>query len=80
MKLDIEAMARESKMRRAAEQNQEDYWLAYREDLEAFARLIVERCAAIVDTNTDGCQRGSDMRLVLQSNAAAIRSLMGDDK
>ena len=44
--------------------------------VEAFARLIVERCATIVQENADECSRDSMGWLVLNSNSAAIRSLL----
>ena len=42
----------------------------------AFARLIVERCAAIVQENADVCEQDSMARIILNSNAAAIRKLL----
>lgn len=80
MKLNIDEMAREAELSAVAATPQPvkvgdgDKFLKLRD--EFFARLIVERCAVVVDTNADGCQRGSDMRMVLMSNAAAIRNLL----
>lgn len=61
MKLDIEAMATEAKMKRSE----------FDEDgLEAFARLIVERCAAQWESDNGFDKHGA---------AAAIRNLLGDE-
>lgn len=51
MKLNIEELAREADLSAmtADAHCREDYWTATRTELEAFARLIVERCAQECD-------------------------------
>ncbi len=56
------------------------YWTATADDLELFAALVTaaakaeerEACAKVVDANAEQC--GTAIRLILESNAAAIRA------
>lgn len=77
MKLNIEELAREADLSTmtADAHCREDYWTATRAELEAFAGLIVERCAqeceSLFDLDDDSCNEA-------EKCAAAIRNLMED--
>lgn len=70
MKLNIEELAREADLSAmTADANcREDYWTATRTELEAFARLIVERCA----------QEAAEAENNRESASMVIRNLMED--
>lgn len=80
MKLNIEELAREARFKSRngfiRVQHTNGSFVVIDEELEAFARLIVERCAAVCDKEQREWSEFSDGHVAFRETAAAIRNLL----